>query len=121
MTAPLIPATTPPEPPALCLQLIGCGRCGQPLPPRRRSWCSDTCRQAWYIEHLWRYARAEALHRANQRCLGCGQYATEVDHITERHGHPLHRPTCLHHQANLRALCHDCHVHRRTVFAEQAS
>lgn len=101
----------------LCLHETGCGGCGQPLPKYRRRWCSDACRTAWYINHLWSFARNEAMHRASKRCLGCGAKATEVDHIEERRGLPIHKPSCLHHQPNLRALCHNCHVKRYSVFA----
>lgn len=40
------------------------------------------------------------------------QRAEEVDHIVERRGTPLGEWSCLHHQENLRALCHGCHVTR---------
>lgn len=102
----------------LCLHENGCGGCGSPLPKRRIRWCSDECAKAWYIDHLWAFARDECMRRADRKCLGCGALATEVDHIIERKGAPMHKPTCLHHQSNLRALCHGCHVNRRVVFAE---
>jgi 5-methylcytosine-specific restriction endonuclease McrA len=110
--------TTPNQPRGLCLHLMGCSGCGQALPKGRRRWCSDACRTAWYIDHLWAFARDECMRRAERRCIGCGERATEVDHIVERKGAPMHKPTCLHHQSNLRALCHTCHVNRRTVFQE---
>jgi 5-methylcytosine-specific restriction endonuclease McrA len=53
------------------------------------------------------------MRRAKNLCLNCGEQAKEVDHIIPRKGMPLHRHSCLHHQTNLRALCHDCHVRRK--------
>jgi 5-methylcytosine-specific restriction endonuclease McrA len=50
---------------------------------------------------------------AQRRCVRCGQCANEVDHIIERNGQPIHEWSCLHHQANLRPLCHRCHASRR--------
>lgn len=99
-----------------CLQATGCGICGNALTGRRRRWCSNECREFFYANHRWTEARWEALMvRANRVCAGCGGHATEVDHIQERNGYPLGKQSCLHHQENLRALCHNCHVNRRTL------
>lgn len=99
-----------------CLKPSGCGVCGAELTGRRRRWCSDACREDYYANHRWTEARWEALMvRAKRICAGCGGRATEVDHIQERNGYPLSKHSCLHHQENLRALCHSCHVNRRTL------
>jgi len=52
------------------------------------------------------------MRRAKRRCVRCGVRAQEVDHIIERKGAPLAEHSCLHHQANLRPLCHECHITR---------
>lgn len=93
----------------------GCRRCGAELTGRRKKWCSTVCRTWWYWNHRWTNARREAMHRAKHKCMGpnCDQPATEVDHIIPRKGMPLSTHSCLHHQLNLRPLCHMCHVTRR--------
>lgn len=100
----------------------GCRRheCGRPLTGRQVRWCSTECRDWYYRNHRWTQARREAMSRAGcgnpfrARCQrpGCQKPAEEVDHIIERMGTPLGENSCLHHQENLRALCHDCHVTR---------
>jgi len=55
----------------------------------------------------WRSIRAGILARDQHRCQLCGQPAAEVDHIT-----PLAYGGSDH-PANLRSLCHDCHVDQR--------
>lgn len=87
----------------------GCGRCGKELTGRQQRWCSKECRTWWYDNHRWTQARHQAMVRAGWKCLRCGSPAEEVDHIIERKGMPLGENSCLHHQANLRPLCHDCH------------
>lgn len=91
----------------------GCDRCGGVLTGRMRRWCSKACREWWYRHHRWTQARAEALKRAKRKCSRCGaRERLEVDHIIPRNGTPMNPPNCLHHQTNLRVLCHDCHVTR---------
>ncbi|MGZ4518895.1 MAG: HNH endonuclease [Mycobacteriaceae bacterium] len=97
-----------------CIQPdTGCKRCGAELTGRRTTWCSDACRDIWYANHRWTQAREEAMRRAHHRCVRCHDRAVEVDHIIERQGQPLGVNSCLHHQANLRPLCHECHRTRR--------
>lgn len=53
----------------------------------------------------WPAIRARILDRDAHRCRGidgrpCGQPATDVDHIGDRHDHS---------PSNLQALCRDCH------------
>lgn len=103
---------------ALCVAPSGCNNCGRKLTGRQQRWCSQECAFGWYNEHLWSFARKTAMVRANWRCVSCGKRAEEVDHIKPRLGMPIGKPSCLHHQSNLRALCHTCHVNRKTVFGE---
>jgi hypothetical protein len=94
----------------------GCQRhgCGQPLSGQRKRWCSDECRTWFYENHRWTQAREVAMRRTQRRCVRCNAWAEEVDHIIERRGTPMAEHTCLHHQVNLRPLCHECHRTRRT-------
>jgi hypothetical protein len=91
----------------------GCRRCGTELSGRRKAWCSNECRDWYYRHHVWTVARHRAMVVAEWKCQRCGSHADEVDHIIERRGMPLGQWSCLHHQANLRPLCHGCHVTRR--------
>lgn len=102
-------------PEVTCLHPSGCGMCGAELTGRRRRWCSDDCANRYYRNHVWNVARWEAHVRAGHKCVGCGARSEEIDHITERNGHPIGQHSCLHHQDNLRAVCHNCHVNRATL------
>ena len=55
----------------------------------------------------WRTLRAEILYRDAYRCALCPRQADEVDHITPLAYGGTDDP------ANLRSLCHDCHVEQR--------
>lgn len=48
----------------------------------------------------WRSRRARVLRRDKHTCVTCGNKATDVDHIADRHDHTL---------PNLQALCAQCH------------
>jgi len=116
----------------------GCGWCGAPLPPRRRTWCSDRCGEAFWENHWWSVARRAAKRRDKYRCRRCGHVppkrptkarfgresdfraamrawragrATarlEVNHRSPARG--AHRSlSCLHHLENLETLCVSCH------------
>jgi hypothetical protein len=54
----------------------------------------------------WRRVREQALQRDRFRCVECGAFAVEVDHIIERErgGRDV--------LGNLRSLCGDCHAER---------
>ena len=91
----------------------GCQRCGGAITGRRIRWCSDPCRIWYYRHHVWRFARKAAMLAAKRKCVRCGAKAEEVDHIIPRKGMPLSEWSCLHHQAQLRALCRPCHVSRK--------
>lgn len=107
MDEPMTTNECPPQVPGCCTV------CGHTLTGRRTRYCSKQCSDWWYANHWWGTAREVALRRDGRLCVRCGASATDVDHIRERKGTPKHRPTCLHHQDNLRSLCHDCHVKRR--------
>lgn len=58
-------------------------------------------------DRRWGRVRRALLAAANWRCVNCGLYANEVDHIV-----PLHRggdPWAL---DNLQVLCRGCHIRK---------
>jgi len=88
-----------------------CGACGRAL-TTTRWFCRAPagCRHTWLENHHWGYARPAARKRANGQCVRCGSAANvEVNHIVPRDGQGYARG-CHHHQDNLEALCHPCHV-----------
>jgi hypothetical protein len=115
-----------------------CAWCAAPLPPRRRTWCSDRCGEAFWSNHWWSVARRSAKRRDRYRCRQCGTRAPkrpvatahgtrrsylaamrewraakrterlEVNHIVPCRG--KHRALdCAHHLDNLETLCLTCH------------
>lgn len=116
----------------------GCGRCGQPLPRKRRKWCSDACADWWHSNHRYMIARVAALSRAaifaiprcrddhgyykrprlhshplGYACVGCGgvfkKSRVQVNHVSPALGR--HRELhCIHHLDNLEVLCRGCHL-----------
>jgi 5-methylcytosine-specific restriction endonuclease McrA len=115
-----------------------CLWCGAELPPRRRSWCSDRCGDAFWANHWWSVARQSAKRRDRYSCRRCGvrapkrpvqsAYASrarylaamrvwrekkrtgrmEVNHIVPCRGR--HKALdCAHHLDNLETLCPPCH------------
>lgn len=90
-----------------------CAWCGDPLPAKRRRWCSDACGGAWAINHHWTTARQHALDREGYACQRCATarplLRPEVHHIQP----VLHRggygSGCQHHQTNLMVLCPEHH------------
>jgi hypothetical protein len=115
-----------------------CAWCAAPLPPRRRSWCSDRCGERFWANHWWSVARRTAKRRDRYRCKRCGTAAPkrpaasayrsrtaylaamrawrkqkrtlrlEVNHIEPCRG--KHRSLdCAHHLENLETLCPPCH------------
>ncbi|HTD38765.1 MAG TPA: HNH endonuclease [Candidatus Limnocylindrales bacterium] len=115
-----------------------CAWCGEDLPPRRRSWCSDRCGDAFWANHWWSVARRAAKRRDRYCCKRCGAappkrpvlsaYATrakylaamrawrkvkrttrlEVNHIVPCRGKHA-ALDCAHHLDNLETLCPPCH------------
>lgn len=115
-----------------------CAWCGDELPKRRRTWCSDRCADTFWNNHWWSLARRAARRRDKYACTRCGKKAPkrpsrarfpkeaeykaamrsyrkarkverlEVNHIEQALGR--HRQlSCIHHLANLETLCGDCH------------
>jgi hypothetical protein len=85
-------------------------------------YCSAKCRNLYYRNHQWIWARRAAKIRARRRdgrrvlpgwlCARCGEvtFEPEVNHIAPLNGL---RPnlSCAHHQANLEVLCRKpCHL-----------
>ena len=62
-----------------------------------------------FVDNNYRMVSASVFAEQSGRCLGCGRISRlEVDHIQMRsHGR-------LDTRANLRGLCHDCHVVRHS-------
>jgi hypothetical protein len=116
----------------------GCAWCGDPLPPRRRTWCSDRCGEAFWNNHWWSQARAAAKRRDKYRCRQCGhvppkrpsrvRFPSEPAYKTAmrawRRGKAENRVevnhrvpalgahgalSCIHHLDNLETLCVACH------------
>jgi hypothetical protein len=124
----------------------GCAWCGGDLPPRRRTWCSDRCGEAFWTNHWWTLARSAAKRRDKYRCRRCGHVAPKrpsrvrfadeaayraamrawragkpVNRLEVNHRVPAlgaHRAlSCLHHLENLETLCVACH--RETTAASR--
>jgi len=97
-----------------------CIECGSPLPPRRRSYCSDKCRDAHWQRHwsqqtelakkmigfrpvLWGTIAAEQV-RLYPVCSRCGEKKNlEAHHIRALKSGGSNE------LSNLTTLCHDCH------------
>jgi 5-methylcytosine-specific restriction endonuclease McrA len=97
-----------------------CIICGNPLPPRRRSYCSDSCRdERWHREivarieegkqcvgyrpMMWPSIAAEQV-RLYPVCSRCGS----TKYLEAHHIRPLHSGGS-NGLSNLTTLCHDCH------------
>jgi 5-methylcytosine-specific restriction endonuclease McrA len=61
-------------------------------------------RPAFYTSPRWRRTRLRVLRRDSFRCLNCGGYAKEVDHIS-----PIHEGGGEYVLSNLQSLCRECH------------
>jgi 5-methylcytosine-specific restriction enzyme A len=54
-----------------------CRRCGQEVPPRRRTFCSDECVHEWRLRTDPGYLREQVLQRDHGVCAICGLDALE--------------------------------------------
>jgi len=86
-----------------------CQNCGLILPKRRPKYHSDDCYKDFLNNHLWRFAKIEAMRRSSGKCVICkdGTPAREVHHkikIDDYQGY-----SCLHHQSNLQPVCREHH------------
>lgn len=82
--------------------------CDTHKPPSRK-WAGSTRRAQ--LPPNWTSIRRRILQRDRHRCTQCGAPANQVDHITPGNDHS---------DANLRALCHDCHQAKTKVESAQA-
>ena len=74
-----------------------CWWCGETLTGRQVYWCGEACVEDWRGAHDWTKARADAMQRADYRCLRCGRPATEVNHRNPLVGRGYHAG-CVHHE-----------------------
>lgn len=49
-----------------------CTWCGEQVPGRRRTWCSERCVEAFKSEHDWAYIRGRVRERDGGVCRHCG-------------------------------------------------
>lgn len=116
----------------------GCAWCGETLPPRRRTWCSERCANAFWTNHWWTLARRAAKRRDKYRCRTCGvpapkrpvrtgfatlqayraamrawRGAKKTQRMEVNHRIPCRGKhgtvSCDHHLDNLETLCIACH------------
>ena len=127
-----------------------CAWCAAELPPRRRTWCSDRCGDAFWANHWWSVARSTAKRRDRYRCTRCGTRGPkrptvaalrtrpaylkamrawraqkkvgrlEVNHIDPCLG-KHGQLSCAHHLDNLETLCLPCHKEHTAASRAQAS
>ena len=91
-----------------------CDLCGKRLKRNKdgsiskaRRWCSKTCSYTVTRNHLWSWARDQAIQRDGRKCVkpGCGQtWGLEVNHIKPLVGRGYHAG-CVHHLDNLETVC----------------
>lgn len=92
-----------------------CGWCGNPCAGRRTAWCSNECSDRFYRVWSWGAVSKYVAQRDGFKCQRCpyvdvnrlsgGHYAgLQCDHVVPVKDGGTDEP------ANLRSLCHDCHV-----------
>lgn len=81
-----------------------CRKCGVLLTGRKRAWCSKKCLKEVLLTVDWRYIRRCIIRRDKGKCVLCGSWASEVDHIIE-----MADGGSFHEWTNLRSLCTPCH------------
>jgi hypothetical protein len=125
-----------------------CAWCGTELPPRRRSWCSDRCGDAFWANHWFSVARSTAKRRDRYRCTQCGARAPKRPVKTHYTAHAKYLAamrawrkekrtsrlevnhkvpcigkhaelSCAHHLDNLETLCPACHKQHTAALRPQ--
>ncbi len=99
-----------------------CRVCAGAITGRQILYCSAKCRNLYYRNHQWIWARRAAKIRARRRdgrhvlpgwlCARCGEvtFEPEVNHIVPLNGARTN-VSCGHHQSNLEVLCRKpCHL-----------
>lgn len=84
-----------------------CRKCGAALTGRKRAWCGKQCLKDVLLLVDWRYIRRCILRRDHYKCVLCGNWANEVDHIVE-----MVDGGSFHEWSNLRSLCHEHHLEK---------
>jgi hypothetical protein len=82
-----------------------CAWCGEGLPGRRRRFCSDRCRYAFSVNHVWTAARIEALLRADGCAVCHDPFDLEVHHEYPPRDRSPYSQGCHSHQSRLTVLC----------------
>lgn len=93
-----------------------CDLCGKALPRNKdgsihksRRWCSPKCKNFVLRNHLWAWARKEALRLGKRKCKTCGSIKQlEVHHVVPLVGKG-YQASCFHHVSNLELQCKSCH------------
>lgn len=92
-----------------------CYMCGNDLPKRRRSYCSNECSELYANLFFWDYAKRNEIHSAHWRCRRCGVNLrhwygdSQVHHIEPING-SYRVWNVLNVPWNLRLLCSECHL-----------
>ena len=68
----------PPKPPFLCRL------CDEPCPPRRSSWCSDECMEAYYTATDSNWLRNKVERRDSGVCAACGLDTVDLERRVTR-------------------------------------
>lgn len=98
-----------------------CRWCDGELTPRRTTWCSTVCMEAYQTNHVWPYARRSARERDNG-CVDCRLSPASmpgmlhVDHA-ETPAAGDRTQGCQHHLAGLRTRCAHHHLERHRAAA----
>lgn len=110
-----------------------CLECGAPLPPRRRTFCSDNCWVIFSKKYSWEEKRKAILTRDNTQCQFRinGKICGKINGVQVHHKIPVRlRPELVLTDTNLESLCRQHHewkekrwylAHRRKEHCDLAS